>query len=202
MDHRRLLTISAPPAPSPQGFHNLTTTFPGRLFLLATLTALALLLAPSIATTAGTIVLYGNQPGTHLDIAEEGGKIIVSGHMGDQEPAGCAENPAHTRAACPVAGAAAIQVVMGPGNAGSRARCRFPSPSTSAAAPTSSSATPRTTPATPVARAATAASAVPATMSASPASATATASAVPATTTVTPAQAATDAGEAPATTPA
>ena len=113
----RLLTI-CPPRRSlfPKGFHNLTTTFPGRLFLLATLTAMALLLAPAIATTAGTIVIYGNQSGTHLVVTAEGGKIIVSGHMGGQAPAGCAENPDHTRAACPVDGADAIEVVMGPGN--------------------------------------------------------------------------------------
>jgi Ca2+-binding RTX toxin-like protein len=92
------------------------TTRLGRHLLLATITALAVLIAPAVASTAGTIVVYGNASGTHLDLTEEGGRLVVTGPMGAEHPKGCSENAQRNRAVCPLAGADAIEVQMGNGN--------------------------------------------------------------------------------------
>ncbi len=87
-----------------------------RPLLLATLALVAMLIAPAVASTAGAIVVFGNESGTHLDLTEEGGRLVVSGHMGNAAPSGCHENADHTRAVCPLAGAETIQVQMGEGS--------------------------------------------------------------------------------------
>lgn len=88
---------------------------PSRYLLLASIALVAMLIAPAVASTAGAIVIYGNASGTHLDLAEEGGRLVVSGHMGNTAPCGCYENADHDRAVCPLAQADTIQVQMGNG---------------------------------------------------------------------------------------
>jgi RTX calcium-binding nonapeptide repeat (4 copies) len=92
------------------------TTASGRLLFLTTLVALASLVVPAAATTAGTIVIFGNASGTHLDLSEDRGRLVVEGHMGEQHPTGCFENADRTRAVCPLAEADAVEVEMGPGD--------------------------------------------------------------------------------------
>lgn len=86
----------------------------GHRFLLVALAALALLVAPTAASPAGQIVIYGSQSGSHLTLTTRGGKIVVEGNMAQAKPHGCRFTNGHRVAVCRAAGAAAIELQMGP----------------------------------------------------------------------------------------
>ena len=88
-------------------------TFRGRRFLVGALAVLALLLAPTAATTADHIVVYGAESGSHLTLSTKGNKIIVKGFQSGRHPHGCWLAPNRMKSVCPARGNA-IQVVMGP----------------------------------------------------------------------------------------
>jgi hypothetical protein len=75
---------------------------------------LALLLTPTPASPAGTIVIHGAGSGAHLRLTVRGSKLVVSGHMAPLRPAGCRFAHSRIRVVCPLAGQAAIEVDMGP----------------------------------------------------------------------------------------
>jgi hypothetical protein len=78
------------------------------------LSALAILLTPSQASPAGTIVIHGAGSGSHLRLTTRGSSIVVSGFMSRVHPAGCRLRRRHRVAVCPLAGEAAIELDMGP----------------------------------------------------------------------------------------
>lgn len=78
------------------------------------LAALALLVAPSAASPAGQIVIYGSQSGSHLTLTTRGEKIVVEGNMAQAKPHGCRFTHGHRVAVCRAAGASAIELQMGP----------------------------------------------------------------------------------------
>jgi Ca2+-binding RTX toxin-like protein len=84
--------------------------------LIVGLAAIALLLLPSAAYPAGRIVVEGSTSGSHLKLTADGSNILVEGAMAETPPHGCAFSHGHDAAVCPLAGAAAIEVEMGPGN--------------------------------------------------------------------------------------
>ena len=86
----------------------------GRRLLLLALAPLALLLAPSAATPAGQIVIYGAHSGSHLTLTTSGNRIVVKGNMARAHPQGCHLSRNRMRAVCRVAGASMIELRMGP----------------------------------------------------------------------------------------
>jgi Ca2+-binding RTX toxin-like protein len=82
------------------------------LVLLALL--LGLLLAPSAASPAGQIVLYGANSGSHLVLSTKGDKLIAEGIMAERAPQGCWIKRNRMRAVCPLSRADAVEVQMGP----------------------------------------------------------------------------------------
>jgi Ca2+-binding RTX toxin-like protein len=87
---------------------------PGRRSLAAVIVSLAMLVAPTVATPAGQIVVYGAASGSHLTLSTHGGHIVVNGNMAHQPPLGCHFTRGHDQAVCGTAGEAAIEVDMGP----------------------------------------------------------------------------------------
>jgi Ca2+-binding RTX toxin-like protein len=90
------------------------TISPGRRALLFALALIALLVAPTAASTAGQIVIYGAPGGSHLTFTTSGNKIFVSGKMASIHPRGCHLSRNQLRAACRVSGASMIEIDMGP----------------------------------------------------------------------------------------
>ena len=87
-----------------------------RLTIVPALIGLLALIGPSAASTAGSIVIYGSQSGTHLHLSESGRKLVVKGPMGATPAVGCSERPQHNLAECDLAAAEVIEVEMGPGS--------------------------------------------------------------------------------------
>jgi Ca2+-binding RTX toxin-like protein len=85
-----------------------------RRFLLFALALVALLVAPTAASTAGQIVIYGAPSGTHLTLTTDGGRIVVKGAMASTHPKGCHLSANQMRAVCRVSGASSIELNMGP----------------------------------------------------------------------------------------
>ncbi len=75
--------------------------------------AIALLAAPTAAETAGQIVVFGSESGSHLTVSTDGGKITVEGNMG-RAPLGCRLVQGHRVAVCPIAGSDRFELDMGP----------------------------------------------------------------------------------------
>jgi Ca2+-binding RTX toxin-like protein len=88
---------------------------PGRKLLAGVLAIVALLLAPTAASPAGLIVIYGSHSGSTLTLSMRGSKLVVKGKMArHRHPVGCHFTRRHLRAVCPTRGAGAIEVDMGP----------------------------------------------------------------------------------------
>lgn len=87
---------------------------PGRRSIVILLATLALLVAPSVASPAGQIVIYGSQSGSHLTLTTDGERIVVTGNMAHAKPHGCRFTRGHAVAVCRVAGATSIELAMGP----------------------------------------------------------------------------------------
>jgi Ca2+-binding RTX toxin-like protein len=82
--------------------------------LAAVIATLALLLVPSGASPAGLIVIYGAHSGSKLTLSTDGKHVVVTGNMAETKPKGCRFKRSHMVAVCRVAGASAIELVMGP----------------------------------------------------------------------------------------
>jgi len=91
-------------------------TSPGRRFLILLLAISGLLVAPTVATTAGHIVIYGAASGAHLTLSNEGGRVVVKGFQSSSHPHGCRLSANRMRAVCPTRHATAIEVITGPSN--------------------------------------------------------------------------------------
>jgi hypothetical protein len=89
-------------------------TFRGRRFLVLPLAVLALLVAPTVANTAGQIVVYGAESGSHLTLSTKGKRIVVKGFQAAAHPRGCWLAPNRMKSVCKVRGADRIEVIMGP----------------------------------------------------------------------------------------
>jgi Ca2+-binding RTX toxin-like protein len=83
--------------------------------LIVALAAFAVLLAPSAASTAERIVVFGAASGTHLRIDVKGSNVVVEGVMAKAKPRGCRLQGRRV-AVCPIAGADAIELNTGPSN--------------------------------------------------------------------------------------
>jgi Ca2+-binding RTX toxin-like protein len=84
----------------------------GRRSLAVVLVALAALVAPTAASTAGQIVVYGAASGSHLDITKSNGKLEVHGFMAKLAPKGC-HLVNRMNAVCRLSGADRVEVQMG-----------------------------------------------------------------------------------------
>ncbi|MGD9734076.1 MAG: hypothetical protein AB7V58_00470 [Solirubrobacterales bacterium] len=84
-----------------------------RLFVI-TLAVLGVLAIPGAASPAGVIVVFGAHSGSHLTVTTNSGKIIVRGMMAHAKPRGCHLSADRMQATCPLAGASAIEIDMGP----------------------------------------------------------------------------------------
>jgi Ca2+-binding RTX toxin-like protein len=87
---------------------------PGRRVLAGVIAAVALLVAPAVATPAGQIVIYGARSGSTLTLSTKGERIVVKGNMAHRAPRGCHFTRGHQLAVCRTAGNSAIEVQMGP----------------------------------------------------------------------------------------
>ncbi|HEU5062848.1 MAG TPA: calcium-binding protein [Solirubrobacterales bacterium] len=105
---------------------------PGRKLLVGVLSAMALslALAPSVATPAGKIVVYGAHSGSTLTLSTKGGKIVVKGNMARHQPHGCRFTRGHRVAVCSTRRASSIEVQMGPSGDFVRVAERLPFPLT------------------------------------------------------------------------
>ncbi len=127
---------------------------PSRKLVVGLLAVIALLAVPTVATPAGTIVIYGADSGSTLTLSTKGSKIVVEGRMAQQRPARMPVHPRpprrrllHPRRRCD----RNPDGPLGRLRPGRRPHAASRSPSTSATAPTSSSATASGTPAIPAA---------------------------------------------------
>ncbi|MDX6590341.1 MAG: hypothetical protein QOI84_1615 [Solirubrobacterales bacterium] len=101
--------------------------------LAIAIAVLALLFVPSGASPAGQIVIYGSNSGSTLNLytSANGKRIVVKGKMARIKPKGCRfTRRHHMRAACRVAGAASIEIQMGPSGDFVRVNDRLPMPLT------------------------------------------------------------------------
>jgi hypothetical protein len=101
--------------------------------LAVVIATLALLLAPSGASPAGQIVIFGAHSGSKLTLhrAGHGKRIVVKGNMAKGvKPKGCRINKHHMRAVCRVAGVSSIELEMGPGGDLVKVADRMPKPLT------------------------------------------------------------------------
>lgn len=88
---------------------------PGRKLLAGVLAAAAfLLMAPSLATPAGQIVVYGARSGSTLTLSMRGNRIVVKGNMAHHRPRGCRFTRGHRRAVCRTRGVSHVEIQMGP----------------------------------------------------------------------------------------
>jgi hypothetical protein len=87
---------------------------PGRRVLAGVIAAVALLVAPAVATPAGQIVIHGARSGSTLTLSTKGGRIVVKGNLAHRAPRGCHFTRGHRLAVCRAAGNSAIEVQMGP----------------------------------------------------------------------------------------
>ncbi|HEY2716800.1 MAG TPA: hypothetical protein VGI73_11340 [Solirubrobacterales bacterium] len=86
---------------------------PGRRSLAVVIVALASLVVPTAANTAGQIVLYGAAGGSHLELSTSGGKLVVDGWMAHQQPRGCHFDHGREGAVCDLSGVDRIELQMG-----------------------------------------------------------------------------------------
>jgi Ca2+-binding RTX toxin-like protein len=87
---------------------------PGRKLVVVVLAALALLAVPTVATPAGTIVIYGADSGSTLTLSTKGSKIVVEGRMAHRDQPGCQFTRGHRVAVCSTRDADSIEIQMGP----------------------------------------------------------------------------------------
>jgi Ca2+-binding RTX toxin-like protein len=102
---------------------------PGRKLLAGVLAALALLAAPTVATPASKIVIYGAHSGATLKLSTKGNKIVVKGNMAKRRQPGCHRVRRH-RVVCPTRHASSIEIRMGPRGDFVRVKERLPVPLT------------------------------------------------------------------------
>jgi hypothetical protein len=72
------------------------------------------LLAPAAATSGGTIVIRGAASGSYLRIEARGGALHVHGIMATHNQVGCHFTHNRNAAVCPLHGASALEIDMGP----------------------------------------------------------------------------------------
>lgn len=101
---------------------------PGRRSLAVVIAALALLLAPTAASTAGQIVIHGAAAGSHLELSTHGDTLVVEGRMANHEPTGCRFVGGREKAACNLARADRIEFLMGDSGDFIRANSPLPVP--------------------------------------------------------------------------
>jgi Ca2+-binding RTX toxin-like protein len=100
----------------------------GRRMLVFALAGLGLLAAPSAASPAGQIAIYGAASGTHLTLSEKGPRLVVEGKMARAHPRGCRFTRGHLVAVCRLAGASAIEITTGPSGDFVKIASRMPVP--------------------------------------------------------------------------
>jgi Ca2+-binding RTX toxin-like protein len=88
-------------------------SFFGRRFFLLSLAFLALLVAPSVASPAAQIVIYGAEGGTHMTLSTKGDAMIVEGHMTKTQPHGCRFTVYRSVAVCNLSRANSIEIQTG-----------------------------------------------------------------------------------------
>jgi hypothetical protein len=76
--------------------------------------ALALFTGPTAAAPEGRIVIRGADSGSHLQLRVSNERIVVEGFLAPGGQAGCRVTEPRATAVCPVAGADAIEIEMGP----------------------------------------------------------------------------------------
>jgi Ca2+-binding RTX toxin-like protein len=103
---------------------------PGRKLVVVVLAVLALLAVPTVATPAGTIVIYGADSGSTLTLSTKGGKIVVKGRMARRDQPGCHFTRGHRVAVCATGNADSIELQMGPSGDFVRVADRMPLPLT------------------------------------------------------------------------
>ena len=89
-------------------------TFPGRRFIVLSLAVLGLLVAPTVASTADHVVVYGADSGSHLKLSVRGDKLVVKGIQSRVHPRGCWLAPNRLKSVCRLGGAGSIEGQMGP----------------------------------------------------------------------------------------
>lgn len=99
---------------------------PGRRSLAVVIVALVSLIAPTAASTAGQIVIYGAASGSRLELSTRGGKLVVDGWQAHQKPRGCHFAGSRERAVCNLAGVERVELQMG--NSGDFVRVNSPLP--------------------------------------------------------------------------
>lgn len=103
---------------------------PSRKLVVGLLAVIALLAVPTVATPAGTIVIYGSDSGSTLTLSTKGSKIVVEGRMAHQDQPGCQFTRGHRVAVCSTRDADAIEIQMGPAGDFVRVVDRMPLPLT------------------------------------------------------------------------
>jgi Ca2+-binding RTX toxin-like protein len=78
------------------------------------LAIVALLAAPSLASPAGQIVIYGAGSGSHLKLTVTERHIVVDGYMAPASPGGCHFTRWRMLAICPLGEVSSVVVNMGP----------------------------------------------------------------------------------------
>jgi Ca2+-binding RTX toxin-like protein len=86
---------------------------PGRRSLAVVIVALFALIAPTAASTAGQIVIYGAAGGSHLELSTKGDHLVVDGWMAKAEPQGCHFTKGREQAVCSLSRADSIELQMG-----------------------------------------------------------------------------------------
>jgi Ca2+-binding RTX toxin-like protein len=86
---------------------------PGLRSLVVVLVALIALIAPTAASTAGQIVVYGAASGSTLNLTTSAGSLVVDGWMAEQSPQGCHFTKGRDRAVCDLSGVDRVEVMMG-----------------------------------------------------------------------------------------
>src|SRR3954447_1611936 len=86
----------------------------GRKLAVGVLAVAALLAAPTAATPARQIVVFGAHSGSTLTLSGNGRRIVVKGHMAHRAPLGCRFRHHHRVAVCPIRGAAGRGVDWAP----------------------------------------------------------------------------------------
>src|SRR5205085_4795422 len=86
---------------------------PGLRSLAVAVVALASLLVPTVASTAGQITIYGASSGSHLTLSTSGNKLVVDGWMANQAPQGCKFTKGRDQATCNLTGIGIVELQMG-----------------------------------------------------------------------------------------
>src|SRR4051794_7232301 len=87
----------------------------GRRLLALPLALTAIFLAPSVASPAAQIVIFGAHGGTHMTLSTEGDHgLVVKGHMAKEAPHGCRFVKYRSIAICNLDNASSIEIDTGP----------------------------------------------------------------------------------------